>query len=235
MTILEKYGKTINLTYMIYFTSDTHYNHKNLVKGISRWEDKSGCRDFNTKEEMNDLLVENINKVVKPDDVLFHLGDFAFHGKHFIKEFREKINCKNVHLIYGNHDPDIYDDPEIQSIFSSVAFYREISINGQKIMLMHYPLRTWNQWHHGSWMLYGHCHGKLQHQIPSQLLKQLIDEKRWDDLYALADGKEVEGLCPNGRSMDVGIDTHPQFRPYSISEIHEIMEKKSFTAADDHI
>ena len=49
---------------MIWFTSDTHYNHKNLVKGISRWEDKSGCSDFATKEEMNELLIKNIKFIL---------------------------------------------------------------------------------------------------------------------------------------------------------------------------
>lgn len=219
---------------MIWFTSDTHYNHKNIVKGISRWPDKSSCRDFETKEQMNDLLVENINRVVKPDDTLFHLGDFSFHGKDKIYEFRGRINCKNVHLIYGNHDTDIHEDPEVKQIFSSVAFYREININGQKIMLCHYPLRTWNKCHHESWMLYGHCHGKLQHHIPAELLRSLIADSRWDDIRSLANNKEVPGICTNGRSMDVGVDTHHQFRPYSYTEIHDIMAKKFFTPADDH-
>jgi calcineurin-like phosphoesterase family protein len=217
---------------MIWFTSDTHYNHRNICRGISKWEDTSRCRDFNSLEEMNDTIVNNINRVVKEDDTLFHLGDWSFHGTDKIYEFRKKIVCKNVHLIYGNHDTAIHQDSAIQQIFSSVAFYREISINGQNVMLMHYPLRTWNKWHHDSWMLYGHCHGNLQHQIPSRMLKQLIEEERWDDIEALAEGKDVDGLCPNGKSLDVGIDTHPEFRPYSITELHEIMSKKSCFEAE---
>jgi calcineurin-like phosphoesterase family protein len=213
---------------MIWFTSDTHYNHKNIVRGVSKWEDKSTCRDFSTVEEMNNVIVENINRVVKADDTLFHLGDWSFHGNGIIHEFRNKLICKNIHLIYGNHDTSIYESLELQQSFQSVATYREISVNGQKIMLSHYPFRTWNKWHHGSWMLYGHCHGNLQHQIPSRLLKQLIEENRWDDIRALADGKDVPELCPNGRSMDVGLDTHPEFRPYSITEIHNIMDSKVF-------
>ena len=40
----------------IWFTSDTHYNHANIVRGASKWEDKSMCRDFDTVEEMNTAI-----------------------------------------------------------------------------------------------------------------------------------------------------------------------------------
>jgi calcineurin-like phosphoesterase family protein len=219
---------------MIYYTSDSHYNHKNIVSGVSRWEDKSGCRDFKTKEEHDETVIKNINDCVKRDDVLFHLGDVAFQGPEKIIEFRNRIRCKTVHLILGNHDVDIHKMVELQQMFTTVDFYREININGQKIVLCHYPLRTWNKWHHGSFMLHGHCHGKLQHQIPASLLKRLLEENQMDVLWALANNEEVDGYCPNGRSLDVGLDTHPQFRPYSHTEILEIMKTKSFTPTDGH-
>ncbi len=79
---------------MIYFTSDSHYNHKNIVSGVTRWEDKSGCRDFSTKEEMDEAIIANINRVVKTDDTLFHLGDVAFQGPDKVKEFRARINVR---------------------------------------------------------------------------------------------------------------------------------------------
>jgi len=219
---------------MIWFTSDTHYHHKNLVRGVSRWENKGGCRDFDTLQEMDELLVHNINAVVQPDDVLFHLGDFAFKGAEYIYAFRNQIQCKNVHLILGNHDTDIHSNPEIQAAFSSVDFYREIDINGQKIVLSHYPFRTWNRGHYGSWMLHGHCHGNLEHQIPASLLKSLIANSKWDIIRQLANNEEVPGYCPNGKTLDVGVDTHPEFRPYSFHEVREIMEKKTYQKVDSH-
>jgi calcineurin-like phosphoesterase family protein len=219
---------------MIYFTSDTHYNHKNIVKGVSRWDDKSGCRDFGSIKEMNDRIIEGINSCVKEDDVLFHLGDWSFHGDAAIYELRGRIKCKNVHLILGNHDTELYEKQEIHSLFSSVSFYREINVNGQKIVLCHYPLRTWNKIHHGAWMLHGHCHGKLRHQVPAELLLHLLENRRLDDVWKLARNEEVKDLCPNGRSLDVGIDTHPEFRPYSITEIYDLMQTRFFQKVDDH-
>jgi hypothetical protein len=61
-----------------------------------------------------------------------------------------------------------------------------------------------------------------------------LENRRLDDVWKLARNEEIKDLCPNGRTLDVGIDTHPDFRPYSITEIHEIMEGKFFTKVDGH-
>lgn len=100
---------------MIWFTSDTHYHHKNIVRGTSEWEVKQEgnhqrLRDFDTLEEHDDKLVANFNKVIKGDDTLYHLGDWSFGGLQQILRFRQQLNCKNIHLILGNHDhPDLKD------------------------------------------------------------------------------------------------------------------------------
>ena len=64
----------------VWLTSDTHLGHKNIVSGISGWEANRGQRKFNTLEEMDDTIINNINKYVKPDDILFHAGDWSFGG-----------------------------------------------------------------------------------------------------------------------------------------------------------
>lgn len=222
----------------IWFTSDTHYSHKNIIKGISSWSDKSTCRNFLTLEEHNKTLVDNINQVVKEDDILYHLGDWSFGGIEQIWDFRKQINCKTIHLILGNHDEHIENNKEIkiyndgikinpklleihiqyacpdytcivlQNLFASVSHYKEIKINKNRFILSHWPMRVWNKAHHGSIMLHGHCHGNLD------------DYKDMDNfLY---------------KTMDVGIDTHKQFRPYNISEIIDIMNKRIKLSVDHH-
>jgi calcineurin-like phosphoesterase family protein len=95
---------------MIWFTSDTHYNHKNICKGVTEWSDADiSCRDFQTIEEMNDAIVNSINKYVMENDILYHLGDWSFGGINSIWEFRKQIKCKNIHLILGNHDEHIFN------------------------------------------------------------------------------------------------------------------------------
>ena len=100
----------------IYFTSDTHYNHSNIIKSLSNWGDLETAREgFNSVQEMNDKIVDNINNLVAPDDVLFHMGDVAF-GKDAVIEFRKRINCKNIYLVLGNHDKEIDKQQSLKSL-----------------------------------------------------------------------------------------------------------------------
>ena len=75
-----------------FFISDTHFSHKNICRGVSTWE--SGFRDFSSLNEMDSCLINNINKHVSANDILYHLGDFAFGGYDNIRQFRDMINCK---------------------------------------------------------------------------------------------------------------------------------------------
>jgi hypothetical protein len=61
----------------------------------------------------------------------------------------------------------------------------------------------------------------------------LVNKKRYDELHLLADGKHPK-VHPNGKTMDVGIDTHSEFRPYSFDEIYEIMSKRNIAYVDNH-
>src|SRR5687768_7511272 len=96
-----------------WFTSDTHYHHKNIVRGCTEWEESPGgqrTRNFDTLEAHDAALVENINKQVKENDVLYHAGDWSFGGIDSIWNFRKQIKCKTIHLILGNHDHHIEND-----------------------------------------------------------------------------------------------------------------------------
>ncbi|MEK6884358.1 MAG: metallophosphoesterase [Nanoarchaeota archaeon] len=147
----------------IYFTADSHYSHLNICKGTSNWPDLNNTRDFDNIENMNQTIINNINNKIKEDDILYHLGDWSFGPLSNIQYFRSKINCKNIHLILGNHDKQIRKNKDnIQSLFLSIQDYMEININNQKIILMHYPIASWILKNHGSIMLHGHCHSKYQ-------------------------------------------------------------------------
>ena len=74
------------------------------------------ARKFDSLQDMNQRLVDNINNMVGEDDILIHLGDWSFGGFDKIEEFRSQINCKNIHLTFGNHDHHIERNKEgIQS------------------------------------------------------------------------------------------------------------------------
>jgi calcineurin-like phosphoesterase family protein len=210
----------------VFFCSDPHYHHKSLVKGVTNWSSDSECRDFATLEEHDNLLVENINKTVGENDILFCLGDWAFGriAKEDIcykTEFRNRINCKTIHFVLGNHDGGIVKNTDnVRDIFSSVSNYLEVTFvepyigteqgikaSKQKVIMMHYPIRSWNYVRHGSWMLHGHCHANL----PDYVVKGNVQ-----------------------RTMDVGFDAHPEFRPFSYEEVKEIMSKRKVFTEDHH-
>jgi calcineurin-like phosphoesterase family protein len=185
---------------MIYFTSDTHYGHKNIVSGVTSWDNKSSCRKFKTLEEHNEKIVSCINDIVGQEDTLYHLGDWSFGGVENIFKFRERIICNNVHLILGNHDENIFKNREnCQSIFQSVDSYLEIEIDKTMIVLSHWPMKIWNKCHKGSWNLHGHCHNSLK---PDEYWTGSIRRK----------------------TMDIGVDTN-DFNPYSYEDLKRMMEK----------
>jgi calcineurin-like phosphoesterase family protein len=141
----------------VWFTSDLHLNHKNIIKYCNR--------PFISTQEMNEKLIENWNSVVKPDDHVFNLGDFCFGEVKQWQEFRNQLNGK-ITLIKGNHDK--LQNGQIQSLFDGVYDYLKISVKDedtkdgwQKIILCHYALRTWEGFHRKSFSLYGHSHGTL--------------------------------------------------------------------------
>ena len=86
----------------IYVTSDTHFSHANIIKYCNR--------PYSSIEEMNQSLVENWNSVVNKNDLVIHLGDFAW-GRTIqsIKQHLDKLNGNKI-LILGNHDSLSQDD-----------------------------------------------------------------------------------------------------------------------------
>lgn len=208
----------------IWFTSDTHYHHSNIVRGTTQWDDKSRCRPFDTLEEHDKTLVDNINKVVKADDTLYHLGDWSFGGEEQIYNFRNKLNCRTIHLIRGNHDQhikvsDYWKGIGKAQLFTTVNDKLQVKYAGKLFILNHFAERVWDKSHHGSIMLYGHSHGTLDAMRPE------FTEPTWiGDNY----------FIKNYKTMDVGIDTHPEFRPYHIGEILKIMESKDVALNIDH-
>lgn len=85
----------------VWVTSDTHFNHENILKFTQ--PDGSKVRDFNDLEEMNETLIDNWNRVVKPGDKVYHLGDVFFGSKEAFAKLWPRLNGKK-RLVVGNHD-----------------------------------------------------------------------------------------------------------------------------------
>ena len=197
---------------VVWITSDTHYSHKNICRGVTNWRTKDGkipiesTRDFNTIEDMNSVIVDNINSKIGPDDTLIHLGDFSFGGFDKIGQFLDRLVCKNIHLVLGNHDHHIKNNREnIHDRFLSVQNYLEVNIGGANFVLSHYPLCSWNQLSKGAIQLHGHVH--------------LPTNKKWG----------------NGKRLDIGVDGN-NYQPYKLTEIVHMMDRREVRSeiVNDH-
>jgi len=201
----------------IWFTSDTHYHHKNIVRGTTSWIGEgeihgiSRTRNFDTLEEHDEVLISNFNNLIKENDEVWHLGDWSFGGHEQIKIFRDRLKCKNINLIFGNHDQHIEPiDSPYRKLFNSVQYVKEFYLKidctlsnkyGKLgIFLSHYSHQVWNGSHHGNIHLFGHSHGSLK------------------------------GI---GRSIDVGVDTNNLY-PYHLDEVLFFLKDIPVNFVDHH-
>lgn len=137
----------------VFFTADTHFGHALMVASSRRCP-----RPWDTVEEMTEGLVANWNTVVSWKDTVYHLGDVSFLKSGQTLEVLKRLNGF-IHLVRGNHDGM---SAQCLGEFESVSDIKEIRVEGQKLILCHYALMTWNKMHEGSWMLHGHSHGALR-------------------------------------------------------------------------
>jgi len=185
----------------LFFTSDTHYSHTNICRGVSNWGPGSRTRDFDTLDAMNAKMVDNINRMVGEDDILFHLGDWSFGGYENIEEFRNRIVCKNIHLLLGNHDHHIERDKGgIRRLFSSVNEYLRLEVSipagfKRTFILCHYPIASWHDMNRGVIHLHGHVHLEPHLRIAE------------------------------GRAMDVGMDGNGM-EPLSINRVLTLLDNR---------
>ena len=84
----------------IFFISDTHFGHANMLKFTNY--DGSRMRPFNSIEELDELMIQNWNEMVKPTDKIYHLGDVVYHCKNR-DQIMSRLNGDKI-LIKGNHD-----------------------------------------------------------------------------------------------------------------------------------
>ena len=150
---------------MIWFTADTHFGHRNIVKYCGR--------PFKKIEEHDQAIVDNWNERVKDGDTVYHLGDFGMpqgfdHPKFYLMSIRARLNGQ-VHLLRGNHDKMIKGP--LADTFVTISDYKRIKAGPKPrhgIVLCHYAFRTWHGSGRGTWNLHGHSHGNLE-QIDTML------------------------------------------------------------------
>lgn len=182
-----------------WFTSDTHFGHRMLVE--------KRHRPYSSVEEMDEDLIDRWNEVVKPGDVVWHLGDF---GMGRVADYLPIVHQLNGHiqLVTGNHDrpwPGNRDSWRHQGAwfragFESVQAFARVRVQGVRVLMSHFPYEgdhtdderasAYRLRDTGEWLLHGHVH---------------------------------DAWAQRGRQINVGVDVR-DFRPVHLDELAAIVK-----------
>lgn len=136
----------------IWITSDTHYNHNNIIKYSDR--------PFSNTLEMNECLRDNWNETVKPGDIVYNLGD-VYIGNYPDENYSTERFLSSLHgrkrLILGNHDNGL--DDVLRRSFQKITMWRMFKEFG--LMLSHVPLHPGSFRHKCSLNVHGHLHKNI--------------------------------------------------------------------------
>lgn len=187
----------------IWFTSDQHFWHRNVIEYCKR--------PFSSVEEMNEMMIQWYNELVKPDDLVFMLGDFSLAHRAVTTICPRLMGHK--YLIAGNHDHchPIHakgKEEKLQRMrklyyeagFEHITLRHLVEIGTEVVVMEHMPYRnadstdqrhqSWRPEDRGDWLLHGHVHEK------------------WKQ---------------NGKMINVGVDPW-DFRPVHIDQIAELIK-----------
>lgn len=206
---MQKLNITLTPDQNLYFTSDLHFGHRNILRFCAR--------PFRDEKDMARGLISNWNATVRPNDVVFSLGDFSWWtGRHEVKRLVEQLQGEK-YFIPGNHCKEgmyeLVNDPQFHECSDIVHLY----VRGEEgdprfrdkkcyeIILCHYPLATASHIK-SSYHFFGHIHSAV-----SEPLTEF--------------GEPLK--LPIGRVMDVGADRH-HYKPVEFFEVLKEIEEYPF-------
>lgn len=145
----------------IYFISDLHLGHENVLK--------LDQRPFDRIDLMNQYILDELKNKLKPEDILIDLGDtFWRYPEKDCCDFIKEIPANTKIHIMGNHDkyPLYYHlHSKLRQEFTMVCDILDIVVKKDKnlyqLALSHYPLLEWNGQYRGAFMIHGHTHGHM--------------------------------------------------------------------------
>ena len=185
----------------IFFVSDTHFGHTNIIKYCNR--------PFNNTDEMDEALINNWNAKVPKDGIVYHLGDFAWGSINYWEKIREQLNGEII-LIYGNHDEKYLNNKLMYKLFKEVTPQKKIWINKIPIYMNHYPFLCFGGSYKGlgaTWQLFGHVHSNPRSE-------EGLDHKRLVNCFPT--------------QYDVGVDNN-NFTPISFDELYSYINNRQMS------
>jgi calcineurin-like phosphoesterase family protein len=208
----------------VFFWSDLHLCHEKDFILVPR--------GFSCAKIAKEALRNRWLKKITENDVVFLLGDSVVgagnRGEEELTEFLHSVPFKEIYLMPGNH-PSGFSALVDQAVYKGLSLnrdlifgynltdnkrinlipnYFEVSVEGQMIVMSHYPILSWNKAGKGSYMLFGHVHSNLEK----------VD---W-----------IKNNYLKGKCLDLGIESTPE--PLEFAEIQKIMQNKDILKVDHH-
>lgn len=190
---------------MIYFTSDHHFWHSNVIKFCDR--------PYKDVEQMNEALVKNWNDTVSPEDTVYYLGDFSMAFRP-VELYTKRLNGKKI-LIAGNHDWCFPGHKKSKTQEKATAVQRKyltagwdhilvcdcVEIGDKIVSMSHFPWKgdstdtrfdDFRLDNDGGWLLCGHVHEKWQRK--DKMINVGVDV--WD--YRPVSIETIKGIINDG-------------------------------------
>lgn len=149
----------------IWFTSDTHFSHKNILKHCSE-RASNGEYDISDVESHDKWLIDRWNKTVSKKDIVYIVGDFSFAPSEEVKKLCGKLNGRK-YLIVGNHDDST---KKLDGYFKDIELIKCVTFKKSnfdfleedfQVCMCHYAMVVWPSKHYGCVQVCGHSHGRL--------------------------------------------------------------------------
>lgn len=186
-----------------YYIGDCHFGHQNALK----YDVRENGRTFSSIEEHDKLIIDNINKVVTPQDSLYFLGDISWYKPQETAELIEQINCKGCYLVLGNHDRWAKDG-RCKKLFHGIYDIKQLEDEGNQVVISHYPQMMWEGHHRGVIHLYAHLHNSKEENDYQEFLREL------DNRIKVRDGDRYKPL----QAYNVGAMLY-DYKPVTLKEI----------------
>lgn len=166
---------------MIYFISDLHFGHNNIIRLCGR--------PFSTVEEMDEALIANWNARVGANDTVYVVGDIVW-DKRRVPDYLTRLSGHKI-LIRGNHDAGWRKFPVNQTFFDEIHLLCETKLDGSPVTLCHYPMLEWKDSRKADpdktgYLIYGHIHNNIE-----ELYRPLYEFQN-----ALNAGADINGFEP---------------------------------------
>ena len=194
----------------IYFTSDLHLEHENIIKYCNR--------PFRDKYHMNEVIIDNWNSIITEDDTVIIGGDFCLGGTSEWCYYLDRLNGSKI-LVIGNHDKG-YPISKFSAIYDILNMWiqdPEIK-GGQRITVCHYAMLSYPHSHQGAWQLFGHWHSNNL-IVPKANIEGREEVKE----FIIEEHKQMTKI--SNRQYDIGVDGN-NFYPISYQQVKQIITSK---------